>query len=90
MTGDQVFALIIAIVLFILFIVLVANASYFAKIRKNPSNGITSSNANALVWVNGLLAVIVFILFFFALFRTFKSGAQREEIYRNYLGIGQQ
>ncbi|AYV86276.1 MAG: hypothetical protein Solumvirus3_12 [Solumvirus sp.] len=88
MTGDQVFAIVVAIFLFILFIVLVANASYFSKFTKNPSNGITSSNATALVWVNGILAFITAILFFVALFRSFKSGAQREALYKEYLGVG--
>lgn len=83
MTGDQIFSIILAIILFIVFCVLVSNAAWYGQIT--GKDAISTSQANTLRWVNGITALIIAILFIVAVFRSLKTTTEREALYSQYL-----
>jgi formate hydrogenlyase subunit 3/multisubunit Na+/H+ antiporter MnhD subunit len=83
MTPDQIYSLIFAIFFFIIFIVLLSNAIWYSKIT--GKDAISTSQANTLRWVNGILAFLVIILFVLALIRVFTTKQQRGALYNEYL-----
>lgn len=56
----------------------IANAFYWNKIRNGSCNAVTSNDATVLFWLNVIFAIIVGLLFLWALIRLFYTGSKEE------------
>ncbi len=79
--GYKIFVLILSV-----FIVgvSIANVIYFNRIRKNGCVDVSSGEATAMLWVNGIILVISVFFFFWSLWRLIFTKDKRKQ-HKTYL-----
>ena len=84
-TSESLWYKIFVIILSVFIVgVSIANVIYFNRIRKNGCVDVSSGEATAMLWVNGIILVISVLFFLWSLWRLIFTKDKREQ-YKTYL-----
>lgn len=61
----------------------IANAVYYGKIKNNGCAGISKGEANAMVWINAILAVIFGLIFLYTIYRYYQIHKRDVQVHQS-------